>query len=118
MSQSITRTLEACSKLINFGEPLAQLTGVIARVTDLDSVLLQLKAQPHATSGTVGTIELTDEPRIAFKECDIVTPAGDCMAAQVDVEVRPDSAAMIGLSRKAPSILKVLTMPAALACSA
>ena len=27
-----------------------------------------------------------------------------------------DSAAMIGLSRKAPSILKVLTMPAALAC--
>lgn len=92
---SIRKTLEACSKLINFGEPLAQLNGVITRVTDLDSVLLQLKSQPHAFSGKPGNVELTDEPLLAFKDVDIVTPAGDCMAADVNVEVRPDSAVMV-----------------------
>ena len=30
MSESIKKTLEACSKLINFGEPLAQLSGELS----------------------------------------------------------------------------------------
>jgi ABC-type uncharacterized transport system fused permease/ATPase subunit len=92
MSESIRKTLEACSKLINFGEPLAQLSGVVTRVSDLQYVLEELRGQTAERSKSV---TLTDEPLLAFRGVDIVTPKGECMASGINVEVKPDSALMV-----------------------
>jgi ABC-type uncharacterized transport system fused permease/ATPase subunit len=92
MSESIRKTLEACSKLINFGEPLAQLFGVVTRVSDLHYVLEEL--QGRSAQRTKG-VELTDEPLLAFRDVDIVTPKGECMASGINVEVKPDNALMV-----------------------
>ena len=39
MSESVNQTMKACSELLDFSEPLAALSGKIARVSDLVFVL-------------------------------------------------------------------------------
>ena len=60
---TVEKTLSSVATLINFGEPLAKLSGVVSRVSDLMYILEDIQTQEREKTG----FQLTEKPLIGFE---------------------------------------------------
>ena len=85
--------------MVQFAEKISTLSGIIARVAEVDEALQDLDADDDSDSSQldVTTPEASDEQSVAVKlqSCDIVTPSGVCLAANLSVDVTPEHPLMV-----------------------
>eukprot|EP00943_MAST-04B_sp_MAST-4B-sp1_P009537 g9537.t1 len=93
VSESVNQTMKACSELLDFSEPLAALSGKIARVSDLIFVLENLKEAAATKSAKISGRRESD--MINFVDVDLVTPKGDCLASKLNFAITPDTPLMV-----------------------
>ena len=93
VSESVNQTMKACSELLDFSEPLAALSGKIARVSDLVFVLENLKEA--STTMNLESKGSRADGMIRFNDVDLVTPKGECLASNLDFTITPSTPLMV-----------------------
>ena len=74
---------------------MPSLSGFIERLGELDDVLTELSKGGDIAETGSGQSETTEEVVLKFDMVDIVTPAGQCLAKALEVEVTPRSPLMV-----------------------
>ena len=84
-------SFDSLSKLLEFLERFSNFSGLVTRVAELDEVLTEMDASISTAS------KLVDNPekKLKFSKIDIVTPSGNVLAKQIDVEVSPGQSLMV-----------------------
>lgn len=102
VKQAIERIMEAFSRLTGIYDKLSSLMGSSDRVCEL---LLQLEALDHpADSGASGATaappaggrgQTQQEQQLSLRHVDLVTPTGECLAADLDVTIEPHRSMLV-----------------------
>ena len=81
-------------KLFAYIEKFASLSGFIARLGELDEVLVDLAEADIADTGS-GEYEAAEGNELSFSGVDIVTPTGSCLASGISLSVTSKNSLMV-----------------------
>lgn len=91
----IERIFESFSWFLRYAELLANLAGNTNRIHKLLSEMERLEQEKAVALQTNTEVALVDSPHIRFKDLDLLTPNGHCLARGLDVSVENQNALMV-----------------------
>eukprot|EP00750_Incisomonas_marina_P014868 INCI17916.2.p1 GENE.INCI17916.2~~INCI17916.2.p1 ORF type:complete len:570 (-),score=107.22 INCI17916.2:65-1774(-) len=97
VQQAIERIMEAFSKLTGIYDKLSSLMGSSDRVCEL---LLQLEALDNSARSAEGATneqgsQTQQEQQLSLRHVDLVTPTGECLAADLNVTIEPHRSMLV-----------------------
>ena len=102
VGQAVTTSIHSFTEMMKFAEKISTLSGIIARVAEVDEALQELDdavlddVDPSLLSDTAPHAdEKPNSTAVQLNSCDIVTPTGVCLAQNVSLEVTPKSPLMV-----------------------
>ena len=101
VGQAVTTSIHSFTEMMKFAEKISTLSGIIARVAEVDEALQELDATGNDASSPGGDALPTanegqrSSTAVQLNGCDIVTPTGVCLAQNVSLDVTPDHPLMV-----------------------
>ena len=96
--QGLQGQLFGClGRLISLAEPYANMTGMIANISEVLEVMDELE-KPGSVANPLGaeeTVYVTTSDTIELREADLVTPSGACFASGLSLTVREGKGLMV-----------------------
>jgi|EP01046_Picozoa_sp_COSAG06_P043002 ABC-type uncharacterized transport system fused permease/ATPase subunit len=100
VGQAVTSSIHSFTEMMKFAEKFTTLSGIIARVSEVDEALQVYDSTWEANNTEDETadvsVDTTLEPgAVELKSCDIVTPTGVCLARNINLEITPETPLMV-----------------------
>ena len=97
VGQAVTTSIHSFTEMLKFAEKFSTLSGLIARIAEVDEALNTFDAAHDSTAaGDVALAEQGDEsPAVEVTAVDLVTPKGTCLASKISCEITPDRPLMV-----------------------
>lgn len=86
VAAAVSQTFVAFSELLQLYKRFQQLDAYLGGVSDFETMLEAIQAQNTSKSSTAA---VTDSTAVAFRDVDVVTPTGTCLAAGLSFQVQP-----------------------------
>ena len=86
---------ESLAKILNFYEEIANLWGLVTRISEFDEVLGQIEKRSRSERSELSGQSSADETDITLEGVDIVTPDGQCLAQKVSLTVTKSTPLMV-----------------------
>ena len=99
VGQAVTTSIHSFTEMMKFAEKFSTLSGIIARVAEVDEALQELDGDADGSllDDTAPTVndDQQSSTAIQLNGCDIVTPTGVCLAQNVSLDVTPAQPIMV-----------------------
>jgi ABC-type uncharacterized transport system fused permease/ATPase subunit len=101
VGQAVRTAIGSFTDMMKFAEKFTTLSGLVARIAEVDEALLGYETA--AASRVVGSSSygnrssslLDRQPAVSLSGCDIVTPAGTCLASNLKLTITPETPLMV-----------------------